>query len=87
MLYSISKKSGSRRELNNIKNIRSKASKKRSYSSSNSSRSGLYYDSSLSIDSDLDEDWQPTERKKINGLDYVVTDNIRKNKNQHNDAI
>ena len=37
MLFRISKKSGLRRKLNNIQNIRAKASKKRYKSSSNSS--------------------------------------------------
>ena len=50
ILYSISKKSGSCRELKNIKDIRFKYSKKRSYSSSDSSSSGSNSDSSLCRD-------------------------------------
>ena len=50
MLYSISKKSGSRRELNQVKRIRDKFSKKNSYSRSNSLSRGS--DSSFSSDSE-----------------------------------
>ena len=52
VIYSISKKSGSRRELNKINKINSKASKKRSYSSRDSSRSGSNSGSYISIDID-----------------------------------
>ena len=52
MLYSIAKKSGLRHKLNNIKNIKAKASNKRSYYSSNYYRDKYYSDSSLSINSD-----------------------------------
>ena len=52
LLYIISKKSGSRREIKKINNIRSKASKKRRDGSSNSSSEDSDYDSSLSIYSD-----------------------------------
>ena len=51
-IYSIAKKSSSSRELKKIKNIRAKSSKKRIYSSIDSSISGSDYDSSLSSDSD-----------------------------------
>ena len=47
MLYRISKKSGSRRELKKIKNIKSKAYKKCSYSISKSSISGSDYNYSI----------------------------------------
>ena len=87
MLYSIVKKSGSLREVNKIKNIKPKASEKRSYSIRYSFRIGLDYYSSLSTDSDLDEDIQPTELKEINRLYNVLINNIKKNNNQHNDAI
>ena len=52
ILYSISKKSGSRHEQKNIKNIKDKAPKKRCNDSSNSSRDEYYSDYSLSSDSD-----------------------------------
>ena len=48
ILFSAAKNSGSRCELNNINNIRSKASKKCRYPSSDSSRSESDSDSSLS---------------------------------------
>ena len=63
MLYSISKKSRLSRELNSIKKIKAKSPKKRSYSISNSSGNGSGSDSSLYIDSEIDEKIQPTERK------------------------
>ena len=50
MLFIISKKSISCRELKKIKKIRAKASKKCSYSSSDSLSSESDYDSSLSSD-------------------------------------
>ena len=46
MLYSISKKYGSRREINNVKKIRAKASKKTNVSSSE------YWDCNSSLASD-----------------------------------
>ena len=55
MLYSISKKSGSRHEIKNIKNItkiKAKASNKLRDDSSNSAREESYSDSSLSSDID-----------------------------------
>ena len=73
MLYIIAKWSGLRREIKNIKKIKANATKKRSYSISNSSSSDLY--SYLPLFSD-------SERKEINKLDHVVTDNRNKNKNQ-----
>ena len=44
MLFSMAKRSGSRRELKKIKKIKSKASKKRSYSRSDSYISDSYSD-------------------------------------------
>ena len=52
MIYRISKKSGSHRDLKNIKNTRAKASKKRDNSSSESSRKESYSGSYLSKYSD-----------------------------------
>ena len=52
IMYSISKKSGLRHKLNNIKNIKAKASKKHSNYSSEPSRDELDSDPSLSRDSD-----------------------------------
>ena len=56
MMYSTAKKSGLRRELKNIKNIKAKACNERSYSSRNYSRKKYYSDSSLSINIDCDEE-------------------------------
>ena len=78
------KHSGLCREIKNIKKISGKSSRKDDYSSSNISRSD--FDSSLSSDSEWDKKIQPAERKYMNKLDYVVTNNI-KNKDQSNDAI
>ena len=52
ILYNIFKKSGSLRELKNIKMIKAKASKKRSDSGSDSSRDESDSNSSLSSNSD-----------------------------------
>ena len=87
IIFIIVNNSVSRRELNKIKNIRAKASKKGSYYISNISISDLDSESSLSRDSDWEEKWQPTEFKYINKLYHIVNYNIKKNKNQHNDAI
>ena len=84
MLFSISKRSGSHRELKKNKKIKEKVLKKNSYSSSNSSSND--YDYPLSSDSEWDKRRQPTERKEKNKLDYVVTNNIT-NKDQCNDGI
>ena len=35
----------------------------------------------------LDEDIQPSGYREINRLDHIVTNNIKTNKDQHNDAI
>ena len=78
MIFRIYKKSSSCCELKKINKIQAKASKKRSYYSSNSSSIKSGYDSSFYIDSDWDEEIQTTERKEINKLDHVVTDNIKK---------
>ena len=50
MLYSVANRTGSRREINKIKNIRAKVSNK--YESSISNISNIDSDSSLSIDSE-----------------------------------
>ena len=52
ILYSITKKFGSRHELKKIKNIKAKVSKKRYDSRSDSSSDEYYYESSLSRNSD-----------------------------------
>ena len=83
MLYIIAKKSGLHLELKNIKNIRAKTPKKRYDSSSDES----YPKSSLSIDSDWDKEKQTAGRRDIDGSDHVMNDNIKKNKDQRNDAI
>ena len=80
-------KSSSHRKLKKMKKIKAKASKKRSYSSSNSSRSYSDSDASHSSDSDLEKERRNTECKDINELDHIETDNIKKNINQHNEAI
>ena len=87
MLFSISTKLGSIRELKKIKNIKSKTSKNRSYYRSNTSSSDSDSDSYLSSESEGDRKRQPTERKEISDLDNVMTDSKKKNNNQHNDAI
>ena len=84
MLFSIANNYVSHRKL---KNIKAKAYKNRIYSSGNSSSSDLDFYSSLSSDSDREEERHPTEHKEINKLYHVMTDNIKKNKNQPNDAI
>ena len=60
ILYIIAKKSSLWRELKNIKKLKYKASRKRYNSSSDSSRD--YYNSSLSMYIDWDEDRQPDGR-------------------------
>ena len=52
ILFSTAKKSGSRRELKNTKNIKAKASKKRRYSSSDNLSNNSDSDSYLSSDGD-----------------------------------
>ena len=81
------KKSGSRCELKKIKKTKAKTSKNCSYSIINisSSNSDSYF--SLSIDSDWEEIRQTTYLKEKNKLYYVVTNNTKKNKNQHHYAI
>ena len=61
MLFSIAKQSGLNREIKNTKKIKSKASKKHSYSISDISSSD--YDASLSSDIDSDRRIHPNERK------------------------
>ena len=80
ILYSISNKSGLRCELENIKNIRAKDSKKRHDDSSDYSRDNYYSNSSQSINSGWDEDIQPSGCREINRLDHVVNNIIRTNK-------
>ena len=83
MLYSIAKKSGSRRALKKIKRIRNKSSKKRYDSSNDESYSSLFLSSNI----DLDKYRHPGVRREINLLYHVVTDNIKTNKYQRNDTI
>ena len=87
MIFSIAKKSGSHRELKNIKKISEKASKKCCNSSRNSSSDELDSNSSLYRDSDWDTYIRPAGCKDINKLDHVVTDNINTNKDKLNKAI
>ena len=82
IIYSIAKKSGSRRELHKIKKIRKEALKD-TYSSSEDWDS----DSSLAIDSSLDKEGRPAGCKEINRSDHLVTDNIKDYNDQYNDAI
>ena len=70
-----------------IKKIKAKDTKKRCDSSSKYSNGKSYYGSSLSNDINWDEYRQPGGRRKINGLYHLVTNDINKNKYQHNDAI
>ena len=80
MLYSIAKKSGSRRD---IKKTRAKDSKKTSESSSDDVES----DSLLAIYSSWEIYIRPAGRKEMNRLDPVVTDNLNNYKDQSNEAI
>ena len=63
------------RELNKIKKIHSKISKKNEYSSSSSSDRNS--DSSLSSDSEIYERRQNDEHNETNKLYHVVTNNIK----------
>ena len=87
MIYIISNKTGSHREINKINNIKNKASNKCRNDISDSSRDDSDSDSLLSSYSDWVEDIRPSGRKEINILDHVVTNNIKTNKYQHNDVI
>ena len=83
ILYSISKKSGSRREIKNINNIRAKYSKKTSVSSSKDRD----FDSSISSNSILNKHRRNAGCKEINKLYHVVTDNLNNYNNQVNESI
>ena len=83
MLYSISRRTGSHRDIKNIKKIRSNMSKK--YESSRSSISIREYESSPLSDSEWYIRWTD-ELKDRNKLYHVVNNNINK-KIQCNDAI
>ena len=87
MIYSIANKSISRHELKNIKKIRANSSKKRYDYSRNSSSNESYSESSLSSYNEFDEERKSSGSKEINRSDHAVTDNIKKNKDQCNDAI
>ena len=87
MLYSITKKSVSRREIKKTKKIRSKAYKKGRRSSSGSSSDDSDSYSSLAINSGWDKYMRPAGHKDTNGLDHVVTNNLENNKYQSNEAI
>ena len=80
----MTKLSGSHHELNNINNIRAKASDK--YDSSSSNRYISDTDSSLSSDIERDKRINPSEHKEMNRLDQAVINKI-KNKYQCNDTI
>ena len=82
MLYSITKNSGSRCEIQKIKKIRKEALKD-TYSSSDDWGS----DSSLARDSSLDKERCYDGRKEINKLDHAVTNNIKDYNDQHNVAL
>ena len=75
MLFSMAKQSDSRQEL---KKIKAKVSKKCSYYISDKYISDSYSDSPLSSDSESDKIIQPAESNKINKLDHLVTNNIKK---------
>ena len=83
IIYSIAKKSGLRREINNIKKIGGNDSKKGSDSSSDDSDS----DSFLARNSSWYTNRRPAGRKEMNRLDHVVTDNLKNYKYQSNEAI
>ena len=75
IIFSMEKKSGSHCGTKNIKNIKSKASRKRSYYSINSSIIDSCSDYYLSSDIEWEELIQPTERREINNLYHIVTNN------------
>ena len=83
MIYSIANKYGSRRDIKKINNIRIKASKKNSDSSSDYSDS----DSSLASDSSWETYRQPSVRKDMNRLYHLVTYNLKNYKDQRNESI
>ena len=65
----------------------SKATKKHRGDSINYSGDKLDSNYSLSSDSNWNEHGRSSGRKEINRLDHVLTDNIKTNKDQHNDVI
>ena len=83
-MYSIAKEIVLRHK---IKKIEPTASKKIRNYSWDSTSDETDYDYSLYIYSDWDEDRRPAGLREINRLDHVVTDNIKTNKDQHNEAI
>ena len=87
MIYRIAKKSISRRELKKINNIWGKASKKVHNSSSDSSSDDSDSDSSLTSVSSWDTYRRPAGRKDTNKLDHIVTNNLKTNEFQLNEAI
>ena len=87
MLYSISKKLVSCREIKKIKKIWGKYSKKVRDSSSNSSSDDLVSDSSLASDGSWDKYIWPTGHKEMNKLYHIVTNNLKTTKYQLNEAI
>ena len=87
MLLSMENKYSSHHEIKKIKKIKYKSSKKISYSRSDISISDSDSYSSLSSESEWEKPRQTTELKEINKLYHIVTNNTKKNKNQHNDAI
>ena len=82
ILYSISKESGSRREIQKIKKIRKKASNDTYFSSEDWDSNSL-----LARDSIQDKERRPSGIKEINKLDQVVTENMKNYNDQYNDAI
>ena len=86
MLFRIDKNSGLRRELKKINKIRADSNKHCNFRS-DSSIDVPEYDSSLSRDSNRDTYIQSSGFKGMNKLFHVVTNNIRTNKYQLNDAI
>ena len=83
ILYSTAKKYGFPREINNIKKVREKASKKGSNSSSDYSDSN----SSLASESSRYTYRRPAGHKEMKLLDHVVTNNLNNNKDQSNESI
>ena len=87
ILYNIAKKAGSLRETKNTKEIKAKAPKKGRNDSNDSYSDESYSDYSLSSDSDWDEERQPARNREKNRLKHIVNNNIKKDKDQHNEAI
>ena len=87
ILYNVSNKSGLRREINKINNIRAKSSMKGHHSSRGSFSDYLESDSSLARNISWDKYRRPAGRKEMKRLEHVLANNLKTNKDQSNGAI